>query len=91
MHLTPDLVLPLAEAGPGKSNKIKLKAHQEGWAWTPRAWTKATNDTGVGNPARSTPEKGKKFLAATAGNIASYLVELAHADLNNLYEQNHSI
>ncbi len=91
MHIAPDLVLPLSEAGLGKSNKIKLKAHQEGWAWTPRAWTKATNDTGVGNPARSTPEKGERFLAATAVNIASYLVELAHADLNNLYERNQSI
>ncbi len=87
MAIAPDWVLPLAEAGVGQSNAFKLKAVREGWAWTPRAWTKATNDTGVGNPALSTVEKGQKFLAATATAIAGYLIELAAADLNDLYEK----
>ncbi|CAA9274120.1 MAG: Creatinine amidohydrolase [uncultured Adhaeribacter sp.] len=87
MHLTPDWVLPLSEAGAGKSNLFKIKALREGWAWTPRAWTKATNDTGVGNPALSTAAKGAEFLAATAGAIAGYLAELAAADINDLYEK----
>lgn len=91
MAIKPELVLPLSEAGLGKSNKFKIKALQEGWAWAPREWTKATQDTGVGNPMRSTPEKGAKFLAATASNIASYLVELADADITNLYEKPHSL
>lgn len=87
MHLVPDWVRPLAEAGPGESNKFKLQALREGWAWAQREWTKATNDTGVGNPAQSTPEKGQKFMDAAATAIAGYLVELAAADLNDLYEQ----
>ena len=71
MAIKPEWVLPLSEAGLGKSNKFILKALREGWAWAPREWTKATQDTGVGNPMRSTPEKGERFLAATATNIAS--------------------
>lgn len=91
MHIAPELVLPLSEAGDGHNNKFKLAAIQQGWVWAQREWTKATNDTGVGNPARSTAEKGEKFLAATARNIAGYLVELANISLDDLYEQKDSM
>lgn len=91
MHIAPELVLPLNEAGDGHSNKFKITAIREGWVWAQREWTKATNDTGVGNPACSTAEKGEKFLAATATNIAGYLVELAGINIDDLYEQRGTI
>ncbi len=87
LHIAPELVLPLNEAGNGHSNKFKLTAIQQGWVWAQREWTKATNDTGVGNPARSAGEKGEKFLAATATSMAGYFVELARISLDDLYEQ----
>jgi creatinine amidohydrolase len=85
MHIAPHLVRPLPEAGAGKSNPFRLKAMQEGWVWAQREWSKATDDTGVGNPARSTPEKGRAYLEAVTKNIAGFLVELAAADINDLY------
>ena len=54
-------------------------------AWAPRRWSAITQDTGVGNPAQATPEKGKRYVAAVTERIAEFLVELAGAELNDLY------
>lgn len=86
MHIAPDLVLPLSEAGDGKDKKFKLSGLKEGWVWAQREWSKVTKDTGVGNPAESTPEKGRFYLEAVTANIAQFLVELAAADIQDLYE-----
>lgn len=85
MHLAPDLVLPLSQAGSGQARKYKFKAFQEGWAWSPRRWTQVTKDTGVGNPAQATAEKGRRYVEDVTRKIAEFLVELARADVNDLY------
>ena len=85
-HITPSLVLPLAEAGDGRERRPKLAALRERWAWAPRRWTQVSDDTGVGNPAASTPEKGARFFRAVTERIAGFLVELAAADPDALYE-----
>ena len=84
-YLRPDLVLPLSEAGDGREYKSKLTALREGWAWSERLWSQATEDTGVGNPYAATPEKGKAFFEATSRNIAGLLTELAAVDKNSRY------
>lgn len=84
--LTPDLVLPLAEAGDGKARKFKVRAFREGWAWTQREWMKATHDTGAGNPQAATPEKGRRYFEAVTQKIAGFLMELAKADVRDLYD-----
>jgi creatinine amidohydrolase len=84
--LTPDLVLPLSEAGDGKTRKFKIRALREGWAWTQREWMKVTVDTGVGNPKAATPEKGQRYFEAVTKKIAEFFVELAKADMQDLYE-----
>jgi creatinine amidohydrolase len=86
MSLKPDLTLPLSEAGAGKARKFRIAGLRDGWAWAPRQWTKVTDDTGTGNPAASTSEKGEKFLRAVMERIAEFLVDLAAADLGDLYE-----
>lgn len=86
LHIAPDLVLPLSEAGEGKARKARIRAFRDGWAWTPRPWTQVTDDTGVGNPKRATAEKGGKYFQAVTEQIADFLVELAHADVSALYE-----
>jgi creatinine amidohydrolase len=45
-----------------------------------------TADTGIGNPAKATPEKGAAYVAAAVERISEFLVELAALDLNELYE-----
>jgi creatinine amidohydrolase len=86
MHLAPELVAPLSEAGPGRARPSKLTGVREGWAWAPRRWTQVTADTGIGNPAKATAEKGEAYVNAAADRIAGFLVELADLDLENLYE-----
>ncbi|MDQ6689845.1 MAG: creatininase family protein [Gemmatimonadota bacterium] len=86
MALHPDLLLPLSEAGPGKARKFRIAGLRDGWAWAPRQWSKVSDDTGTGSPARSTAEKGEKFLSAVSVRIGGFLVELARSDPNNMYE-----
>jgi len=84
--LFPDLVLPLDEAGEGKSRKFKLNGLNKKHAWTPRNWGIVSEDTGIGNPKKATPEKGEKYLKEVTKIIAEFLVELAESDLDDLYE-----
>lgn len=86
MHVRPDLVRPLHEAGDGKERSFRLKAMKEGWAWTPREWSEVTYDTGVGNPAKASAEKGERFIEVTTRNIADFLVDLAGTAPDDLYE-----
>ncbi|MBD2723838.1 creatininase family protein [Hymenobacter armeniacus] len=85
-HIAPELVRPLAEAGNGAARQFRIAALRQGWAWAQREWSKVSADTGVGNPAAATAEKGAAFLEAVTTNIAQFLVELAAADPQDLYE-----
>ena len=86
MHIRPDLVRPLSDAGDGHERKFRLKAMKEGWVWAPREWSEITKDTGVGNPRLATAEKGARFLEACTRNLADFLVELADTDPDDIYE-----
>jgi creatinine amidohydrolase len=85
MHLAPDLVRPLDEAGDGTEKRWRIAALREGWAWAPRRWTQVSADTGTGNPALASAEKGARYSAEVTQHAADFLVELAQADLNDLY------
>jgi creatinine amidohydrolase len=77
MYLKPEWVLPLAEAGDGAAKKYRFTAIQEGWGWAERKWTQVTADTGIGNPAKATPEKGEQFFRHVTEKIGEFLFELA--------------
>lgn len=85
MHIAPTLVRPLSEAGNGHARRPKIRAMREGWAWTPRRWTQVSSDTGVGNPARSSAEKGERYVAAAVERCGDFLADLARADIADLY------
>jgi creatinine amidohydrolase len=86
LHLRPELVRPLDSAGPGKARSHRIQAFREGWAWMPRPWTRVTDDTGVGDPAKATAEKGARFYDAVTEAIGAFLDDLAKADPNDLFE-----
>jgi creatinine amidohydrolase len=86
LKIAPELVRPLAEAGPGKAKKFKLHGLRERWVWAPRLWTKVTEDTGVGNPSKASVQKGEGYLNAVTQRIGGFLVELAASDVQDLYE-----
>lgn len=86
MHIAPDLVRPLAEAGDGRARPWKIKAHREGWAVSQREWTQVTDDTGVGNPKGATAQKGERYMKDCAEEIAKFLVQLCQTPNADLYE-----
>lgn len=87
LHIAPDLVLPLSEAGDGHERRPRIAALREGWAWVPRRWTQVSADTGVGDPRAATAAKGERYAAAVAARIGAFLTDLAAADPERLYEQ----
>lgn len=85
LHLRPNLVRPLSEAGDGKAKKFAFKAIQEGWAWSERKWTQVTADTGVGDPRQATAQKGEKYFKAVTQKVATFFVEVATTPKSNFY------
>jgi creatinine amidohydrolase len=86
MHITPQWVLDLSEAGDGAAKNYKPEGLRKGWVTAQRAWTQVTKDTGVGNPSKSTASKGERYLEASAEEIAKFLVELSVLDNQDLYQ-----
>ncbi|HJQ21118.1 MAG TPA: creatininase family protein, partial [Gemmatimonadaceae bacterium] len=86
LHLAPELVRPLEDAGAGRARASRLTGVREGWVWAPRRWTQVTDDTGIGNPAKATAAKGEAYVNAAVAKIADFFVELAALDLAKLYE-----
>ncbi len=86
MHLRPELVKPLDDAGNGKAKNYKIEALQEDWAWAERKWSEVTEDTGVGDPRKATEEKGKAYFEAVTKKVSQLFIDIAHADLDDLYE-----
>lgn len=85
MHLKPELVRPLSEAGDGAAKKFRITGIREGWAWAERKWMKVTKDTGVGDPRKASAEKGEKYFKAVTKKVANFFLEVATADKNDLY------
>jgi creatinine amidohydrolase len=86
LYLTPDLVQPLEQAGPGDEKKFRIKALRDNWAWMERKWTSVTEDTGVGNPYKSNAEKGERYFRDVTKKLADLFSDLAAADPDNMYE-----
>ncbi len=85
MHLAGDLVRPLGEAGDGSEKRWKIEALREGWAWAPRRWTQVSADTGTGNPALASADKGARYSDQVVHRVGRFLADLAAADLDDLY------
>jgi creatinine amidohydrolase len=86
LHLVPELVLPLGEAGQGKAKNFRINALNERWAWAERKWSQVSTDTGVGDPSKANPEKGKLYFDAVTRKVSDLLIQLSKADTGNMYE-----
>ncbi|MBD9301335.1 MAG: creatininase family protein [Alistipes senegalensis] len=75
MYYHPELV-NLAEAGSGASKPFAARMLNEKVAWVPRDWRRVSQDTGIGNPAKASPGKGRRFAEAVAGRFAELFCEL---------------
>ena len=80
MHYHPELV-NLDEAGEGKWKPFAIQSVNEKVAWIPRNWQKISEDTGVGNPKKSTAEKGERFAHDLVAKYAKLFYELAKGEI----------
>lgn len=87
MYLKPDLVSELKEAGDGAEKRSKISGIREGWAWSERKWSLVTEDTGIGNPEKATPEKGRLFFEATCEKLAGLFLEVSQITIEDRYEK----
>ncbi len=86
LYLKPGLVLPKEKWGAGKEKKNKIPSFSEGFVWAERKWSQITADTGVGNPAKATKEKGERYFKAITEKMGALFYEISKADVNDLYE-----
>lgn len=75
LHYRPDLV-KMQQAGDGKIHPMPLKSINQKTGWLPRNWQIVSEDTGIGNPRKSTAGKGEKYAEAVVEKIAELLAEL---------------
>ncbi|HAZ24524.1 MAG TPA: amidase, partial [Algoriphagus sp.] len=85
MHLHPELVLPLEEAGDGKEKKSVIAGVREKWAWAERKWSQVTEDTGIGNPKKASPEKGRRYFEDVTDKVAELILDICSVNSNELY------
>ncbi|MBR5656530.1 MAG: creatininase family protein [Prevotella sp.] len=87
MYYHPEWV-HMDEAGEGKGNSFALKAMREGKVWIPRDWNEVTKDTGIGNPMKSSSEKGRRFVEAVVCEYVEFLQAFAKVNESaSLYEK----
>ena len=78
LHLRPDWVV-MSQAGEGRTVPFEIEALRKPGVWTPRPWSKSHPDTGCGNPAKATADKGKRYLDAVAEAVAEVIVAMSAA------------
>ena len=79
LHYNPELV-DMESAGEGRVIPGKIAALNKGIGWMPRHWDEVTADTGVGNPKKSTAQKGERYIKAVVGEIAELLAGLKEVE-----------
>ena len=78
MYFYPEFVR-LANAGDGNPKSWTMDSLNQKTAWMPRNWQETTADTGIGNPMKSTAEKGERYLEEVIERITKLLMELRNA------------
>lgn len=86
LHLYPERVLPRDYWGNGAEKKHRIEAFRLGWAWSERRWSQISSDTGVGNPAAASAEKGRRFFESVSAKLANLMVDLCRLKLEDMYD-----
>lgn len=80
----PKLLKPeLADAG--SVRPTRFEAINKGWVSITRPWHLATTNTGMGNPAAATAEKGRRLMDIVVDRLSGFLIELAAAKIDDTF------
>jgi creatinine amidohydrolase len=75
MYLRPELV-KMETAGTGESHPFAIDGLNGKVAWHPRDWSRVSVDTGIGNPSKASPEKGKRYVEDAVALYVKMLREI---------------
>ncbi|MCE5206567.1 MAG: creatininase family protein [Porphyromonadaceae bacterium] len=78
LHYHPELVA-MYRAGDGVVSPSQIRAIDQKIGWMPRHWDEISSDTGVGNPKKSTADKGTRYVQAVIEKIGELLIDLREA------------
>lgn len=81
----PQFMKPVTDADAGTTAKSRIDGINKGWIQITRPWHLATTNTGVGDPSKSTAEKGRAFFDLVTQRIGDYLYDLSRAELNDSF------
>jgi creatinine amidohydrolase len=80
----PDLLQPEL-ADDGAVAPTRFDAINRGWITITRPWHLATKNTGMGDPAPATADKGRRLMDILVDRIGGFLVDLAKAEVNERF------
>ncbi len=78
-------LMHMEQADAGTAKPSRLEAVNRGWVSITRPWHLATTNTGLGDPSQASAEKGKRLTEIAVERLASFLVELAAAPMNETF------
>lgn len=84
MTLCPDLV-EFENAASGQTPPTRFEAVNNGWIYTSRDFGKMNDHCAVGNPAKSSAEKGRVYLDLVCGRLTEFLIQLAQSPLDETF------
>jgi creatinine amidohydrolase len=84
MSLRPDLVAE-GTADAGSMAPSRFEAVNKGWVEITRPWHLLTTNSGAGDPASSTPEKGLALTEVVVDRLAGFLVQLSASPLDESF------
>ena len=83
MYLSSDKI-DISAAGEGKKNQFEVSGLDQPGIWTPRPWHHIHPDTGSGNPATASIEKGEKYFDLVCEALSKTIFGLSSAKKGEL-------
>jgi creatinine amidohydrolase len=80
----PDLLKP-EQADDGAAAPTRFDAINRGWISITRPWHLVSKNTGLGNPAAASADKGRRLMDILVDRLGSFLVDLAKAEINERF------
>lgn len=84
LYLFPQF-MKMEQAGAGVIKKSRFDAINKGQIAITRPWHLATEDTGMGNPAAASKEKGEKLVSLLTTRLGDFLAELAKSPMDEKF------
>jgi creatinine amidohydrolase len=84
LALFPDL-LHVEKADDGAARPTRFEAINKGWVNIVRPWHLVSKNTGLGNPAAASADKGRQLMGLLEKRLSEFLIALAGAKMDESF------